>query len=389
MDPIEKDISVTFDNDEVKRRKRKAETTVDNIHVSDKQIDSLCRPAVEGENAPQISPTIKKAKKSLRKQTNTSPVLDIDMDVNNSSREQKHTSCSPKAANNLQNNSKYPTTVKKAMKPLKKQTKTTLPLNNEGDACGELKQKQNGQSPCSKAVNRGSQVDSTDGQTYLTTRKKRAVGSPRASDQDDKTAFNGLSTTKQGKEKVVKRNTVQEKNAGYPNESQQSNKGCLIGETKEDEYVYRVLRDDESYTDGLYPKDIYSQVSLIDHVEHGSRKGHKSKFISCCKTKNGVKRMAGYINSTKPVVRINVTKLDSKNVTVIDLTDRRIRHQNLKASQRACNYAEMYEEVILQPVNHIPAECVEKIGIVKDFKFMEFYYKYVGCFKLPCYREYK
>uniref|UniRef100_A0A8W8NNR5 Uncharacterized protein n=1 Tax=Magallana gigas TaxID=29159 RepID=A0A8W8NNR5_MAGGI len=184
MDPIEKDISVTFDNDEVKRRKRKAETTVDNIHVSDKQIDSLCRPAVEGENAPQISPTIKKAKKSLRKQTNTSPVLDIDMDVNNSSREQKHTSCSPKAANNLQNNSKYPTTVKKAMKPLKKQTKTTLPLNNEGDACGELKQKQNGQSPCSKAVNRGSQVDSTDGQTYLTTRKKRAVGSPRASDQD-------------------------------------------------------------------------------------------------------------------------------------------------------------------------------------------------------------
>lgn len=154
--------------------------------------------------------------------------------------------------------------------------------------------------------------------------------------------------------------------------------------------MYRVLRDDESYTDGLYPKDIYSQVSLIDHVENGSRKGHKSKFISCCKTKNGVKRMAGCIKSTKPVVRINVTKLDSKNVTVIDLTDRRIRRQqNLKASQRACNYAEMYEEVILQPVNHIPAECVERIGNVEDNKFMEFYYNYVGCIKLPCYREYK
>lgn len=51
------------------------------------------------------------------------------MDVNNSSREQKHTSCSPKAANNLQNSS---TTVEKAKKPLKKQTKTTLPLSNEG-----------------------------------------------------------------------------------------------------------------------------------------------------------------------------------------------------------------------------------------------------------------
>lgn len=153
--------------------------------------------------------------------------------------------------------------------------------------------------------------------------------------------------------------------------------------------MYRVLRDDESYTDGLYPKDIYSQVSLIDHVENGSRKGHKSQFISCCKTKNGVKRMAGFIKSTKPVVRINVTKLDSKNVTVIDLTDRRVRQQNLKASQRACNYAEMYEEVILQPVNHIPAECVEKIGIVRDNKFMQIYYSSVGSIKTLFYREYK
>lgn len=154
--------------------------------------------------------------------------------------------------------------------------------------------------------------------------------------------------------------------------------------------MYRVLRDDESYTDGLYPKDIYSQVSLIDHVENGSRKGHKSKFISCCKTKDGVKRMAGYIKSTKTVVRINVTKLDSKNVTVIDLTKLRIRiQQNLKASQRACYHAQMYEEVILQPVNHIPAECVEKIGIVKDNKFMEIYYASVGSIKTLCYREYK
>lgn len=53
----------------------------------------------------------------------------------------------------------------------------------EEDACDELKQKRNGQSPCSKAVNRGRQVDSTDGKKALTTREKRAVGSPPASDQ--------------------------------------------------------------------------------------------------------------------------------------------------------------------------------------------------------------
>lgn len=54
------------------------------------------------------------------------------MDVNNSSREQKHTSCSPKAAKNLQNSSKISTTVEKAKKVLKKDMETTLPLGDEG-----------------------------------------------------------------------------------------------------------------------------------------------------------------------------------------------------------------------------------------------------------------
>lgn len=108
------------------------------------------------------------------------------------------------------------------------------------------------------------------------------------------------------------------------------------------------------------------------------------------KRKKGSNEWQAISNRQKTVVRINVTKLDSKNVTVIDLTKLRIRiQQNLKASQRACYHAQMYEEVILQPVNHIPAECVEKIGIVKDNKFMEIYYASVGSIKTLCYREYK
>lgn len=39
-------------------------------NISDEHIDSLCHRAVEGKN-------VKKAKKSLRKQTNTSSVLDL------------------------------------------------------------------------------------------------------------------------------------------------------------------------------------------------------------------------------------------------------------------------------------------------------------------------
>lgn len=54
------------------------------------------------------------------------------MDVNNSSREPKETSCSPKTDKNLQNISKISTTVEKAKKVLKKDMKTTLPLGDEG-----------------------------------------------------------------------------------------------------------------------------------------------------------------------------------------------------------------------------------------------------------------
>lgn len=52
------------------------------------------------------------------------------MDVNNSSREPKETSCSPKADKNLQNISKISTTVEKAKQVLKKDMKTTLPLGD-------------------------------------------------------------------------------------------------------------------------------------------------------------------------------------------------------------------------------------------------------------------
>lgn len=49
----------------------------------------------------------------------------------------------------------------------------------------------------------------------------------------------------------------------------------------------------------------------------------------------------------------------------------------------------MYEEIILQPVNHTPAENVERIGKVEDNKFMEICCESFGFINLPVYREYK
>lgn len=140
-------------------------------------------------------------------------------------------------------------------------------------------------------------------------------------------------------------------------------------ENKNDEYVYRVLRIGESYTDGIYPKNINSAVRLEKHVLRGSY-STKSRFVSCCKTIDGVYEMAIYTNRQqykRDVVKINIKKLP-KEVTIIDLTDNYTRNQHLQ-DPTALRHAQMFDEVILEPKICIPSECIEKIGEIHDKNF--------------------
>lgn len=144
-------------------------------------------------------------------------------------------------------------------------------------------------------------------------------------------------------------------------------------ENENDEYVYRVLRIGESYEEGIYPKDPNSKVRLEEHVLRGGLRGRsstKSRFVSCCKTIDGVKLMAFYTNQenyTRDVVKINISKLP-KEVTVIDLTNKYTREQHLH-DFTALRYAQMYEEVILKPTICIPSECYKKIGEIRYKQF--------------------
>ncbi|XP_062600794.1 uncharacterized protein LOC134262417 [Saccostrea cucullata] len=148
-----------------------------------------------------------------------------------------------------------------------------------------------------------------------------------------------------------------------------------VEEQKPNEYVYRILRFDETYQNGLRPKNIFSRVSLQQHVERGS-KGQESRFISCCKTLTGIRRLAGLTNKKhlkRDVVKINITKLTCRNrAEVIDLTREDIRARHISRSSDAWEYAEKFEEVIIEPTSHVPSECVEKIGVVhrKSFSFI-------------------
>ena len=140
-----------------------------------------------------------------------------------------------------------------------------------------------------------------------------------------------------------------------------------------DEYIYRLLRFHESYRGGLRPKNINSRTSLQKHVEEGS-KGVESRYISCCKTMDALELLGDLTNESfrvRIVVRINISKLDRDKVKVIDLTDCDTRRRYINSSSRAWDFAEKFEEVILNPVSHVPKECVERIGKIHKRIFIK------------------
>lgn len=143
--------------------------------------------------------------------------------------------------------------------------------------------------------------------------------------------------------------------------------------TESVKYVYRLLRPGEQFSDGIYPKDISSKKSILDHVIHGSDFSHKTKFISCCKTMEGIKRISKnhYLDyCDRVIVKINVQKLNPEEVTVIDLTTS-TGSQHLKSSFTAQRFSRMYEEIILEPKKCIPGDCVEKVATVRDNQIID------------------
>lgn len=69
------------------------------------------------------------------------------------------------------------------------------------------------------------------------------------------------------------------------------------------------------------------------------------------------------------VVRINITKLDQNKVKVIDLTNEVTRKKHLIDKSKAWNCAVKFDEVLLEPEENVPMECVERIGIVLKGSF--------------------
>lgn len=188
---------------------------------------------------------------------------------------------------------------------------------------------------------------------------------------------NGPSSSKKEMHILYKRECLEESPNKKNDDNQSRDASQLEGvhaESKRAEYVYRLLGFKETYHIGLAPKSFHSKTTLMEHVENGS-KGVISRFISCCKTLHGLQKLASITNESvrcRGVVRINIAKLNPKEVKVIDLTDVSVREKHIARDSIAWEYANRFEEVILDPKTRVPAECVQKIGTVRCRSFTKF-----------------
>lgn len=217
----------------------------------------------------------------------------------------------------------------------------------------------------------GSEIEKAQEISQLDKSRENATGSADSS---------GTTSYCLNEEVVLSSNQVEEEfglnknEIGTPVEAPQPDESCDNADVEKLEYVYRLQRFHETHRQGLYPKDIWSRTSLMKHVERGS-KGVTSRFISCCKTLFDLQCLGGITNEStrvREVVRINITKLKNyQDVTVIDLTDETVREKHINRSSEAWGFASRFNEVILEPRTHVPADCVEKIGIVHRRRFIQ------------------
>ena len=126
-------------------------------------------------------------------------------------------------------------------------------------------------------------------------------------------------------------------------------------------YLYRLLRPDEwdAQTKGIAPKRPDAKVSVLQHIAYGSN--NSSKYISTSASWGGILEFARHSTVfPKKVAQINRALLT--NVEVIDLTDPHVRIMHLGGDDRANNFANKFEEVLI--VGYIPPECVTAITVV-------------------------
>lgn len=125
--------------------------------------------------------------------------------------------------------------------------------------------------------------------------------------------------------------------------------------------LYRVIRSDENWQDGLWAKNPNSYESVFNHVNYGSSKGWQSPYISTCGSLNSVLNFRRNRNPHAQIVQIWEENLP---VVKIDLrtSSKRSNHyiRGIDKSNliyRFNKFSSVCEEVLI--VGYVPGRHVE------------------------------
>ncbi|KAK3609266.1 hypothetical protein CHS0354_001864 [Potamilus streckersoni] len=126
-----------------------------------------------------------------------------------------------------------------------------------------------------------------------------------------------------------------------------------------EQYIYRVLAENEDPKQGLVARDPTAKIKVVQHIL-GQR---KSQFISTTATLDAAKMFVGLVKKKFPKQNIRMVKIDveklmkEKDVAIIDLTNTKILETYLPENAKmARNWAIKYKEVLVK--GKIPAHCV-------------------------------
>lgn len=128
-------------------------------------------------------------------------------------------------------------------------------------------------------------------------------------------------------------------------------------------YVYRLLRPEEKYANGINAKDPKSTTSVFEHVLDGSW-GTSSKYISTCGSLQSLTDFASKSKNPGKIIKIKIETLP-QNVKMIDLRDKPERMKYIKYTDDTAkirkfhNFANKFNEVLL--AGHIPASCIKRV----------------------------
>ncbi|VDI22637.1 Hypothetical predicted protein [Mytilus galloprovincialis] len=133
--------------------------------------------------------------------------------------------------------------------------------------------------------------------------------------------------------------------------------------TKDMDYVYRLLRPEENYANGIRAKHPNSTTSVFKHVLDGSYRS-TSRYISTCGSLHALRKFAQKSRSPGHVIKIQIDALPD-DVEIIDLRDYHERMEYIEHTDdedeiwKFNNFANKFEEVLLS--GYIPASCIQRV----------------------------